>query len=270
MPGQLLQYLPIAGSFLQQGIDWLTGRSNIDRQTAANRRLMQWQHDRNWDLLQDERAYSSPEAQMARLKKAGLNPNLVYGSGGSASGGTPTSKPTGAIPTDVTMPSPVNLPAMIGAYQDFQLKKAQTDQIRASEAMTRAKTVTEAARNVDLIARGKKAGFEASKAEALSKYDYTFAQHAYRKSVQQLQKGALDVSLGYQKRDANLPALEAELKRRTFGKIDAEAENIRLRNIYQRYENQWRSMGFTSHDNVAFRVLVRMLSEQGLVPTDLF
>lgn len=39
----------------------------------------------NWEM---ENLYNSPEAQMQRLKKAGLNPNLVYGNGATAMGGS--------------------------------------------------------------------------------------------------------------------------------------------------------------------------------------
>lgn len=52
-------------------------REMYERQLADSRQ--------NWSM---ENQYNSPEAQMQRLKEAGLNPNLVYGNGANAMGGS--------------------------------------------------------------------------------------------------------------------------------------------------------------------------------------
>lgn len=49
-----------------------------------SKKLAEFQNDinlRNWNL---QNAYNSPQSQMARLKQAGLNPNLVYQNGGAS------------------------------------------------------------------------------------------------------------------------------------------------------------------------------------------
>lgn len=52
------------------------------------------QNEYMYSLMQYQNDYNTPKNQMARLKDAGLNPNLVYGSGGtttlSASGSAPS------------------------------------------------------------------------------------------------------------------------------------------------------------------------------------
>lgn len=58
------------------------GRRDVRREKARinqEKRLWDYQFDRTT-------AYNSPSAQMARLKAAGLNPNLVFGHGGAVSG----------------------------------------------------------------------------------------------------------------------------------------------------------------------------------------
>lgn len=65
---------------------------------ALNRRFAKNQADIAWnrELEQWHRAneYNSPQAQMARLKAAGLNPNMVYGTGTQAAGQSASSAPS--------------------------------------------------------------------------------------------------------------------------------------------------------------------------------
>lgn len=63
------------------------------QQKSANRRLAQFQADANERYLQQQLDYNSPEAQMARFKKAGLNPHLIYGQGNPGNQAAPLSYP---------------------------------------------------------------------------------------------------------------------------------------------------------------------------------
>lgn len=120
-----------AGSGLVNGIfGWIGQRKQrkhenymFDKQVATNRE--------NWSL---ENQYNSPEMQMARLKQAGLNPNLVYNNGANAQGGTiENSNPTVTDQSKAfegfgRMADQMN----IAALYDLKLKQAQTDQLNAS------------------------------------------------------------------------------------------------------------------------------------------
>lgn len=92
------------------GTDYLDGQMQLNQQ----KQILNWQHDNNLAMadkqlqvnqaLQDqaykqnlemwnyENEYNSPTQQMARLRAAGLNPNLVYG-GGNVSGLTTSGAP---------------------------------------------------------------------------------------------------------------------------------------------------------------------------------
>lgn len=61
------------------------------QQGSINKKTREWNEDilamqRQWALddWNMQNAYNSPEMQMARLRSAGLNPNLVYGNGATA------------------------------------------------------------------------------------------------------------------------------------------------------------------------------------------
>lgn len=58
-----------------------------------NKSMAQYQNAENLKQWNRQNAYNDPSAQMARLKAAGLNPNLVYGTPGAANAGNSTSSP---------------------------------------------------------------------------------------------------------------------------------------------------------------------------------
>lgn len=65
----------------------------IAQQTnEANKALAEYSFQQNYNLWKESNDYNSPAAQMKRLEEAGLNPNLVYGSG-SVVGNTSTQTP---------------------------------------------------------------------------------------------------------------------------------------------------------------------------------
>ena len=58
-----------------QGINYLTNREN----NQANREMQQEANQQNVDLWRMQTEYNTPVNQIARLRKANLNPNLIYG-----------------------------------------------------------------------------------------------------------------------------------------------------------------------------------------------
>jgi len=78
-----------------------------------------------------QNAYNRPDAQMERLKEAGLNPNLIYGQG-KATGNTGSAiAPYQATRVDTQKPMPfqstMQAGSALGQYQDFRMKNAQID-----------------------------------------------------------------------------------------------------------------------------------------------
>lgn len=104
-------------------------KSNQDRQNAANRALAEYQYSKDLEMWNRGNRYNSPEEQMSRLKAAGLNPNMVYGSG-SATGNTATNLPKYQAPQMEFNQLPMQLPDAISRFQDFALKNAQIDNLQ--------------------------------------------------------------------------------------------------------------------------------------------
>lgn len=67
-------------------------RRNTDRQIQANWDLANLKYKKDLEQWYRENAYNAPDEQMRRLRNAGLNPNLVYGTG-TVTGNTTTTGP---------------------------------------------------------------------------------------------------------------------------------------------------------------------------------
>lgn len=125
----------------QMAAGLISGSSNIlgvgmdaliqSGQNKEARRYSTYMYDRQRaDALADwnmQNEYNSPQAQMARLKAAGLNPMLVYGSGSQVSA---ASTPRGASeghwqPQRVSVQG--GLQGTMQAFQDTQIRQLQTD-----------------------------------------------------------------------------------------------------------------------------------------------
>lgn len=121
------------GNFLQGHFNRKTQKRNVDKTIAANRELSQYAYQMDLEQWHRQNAYNSPESQMDRYKKAGLNPNLIYGQG---TPGNATSSPDYKAPTEKYEYAPFQMPQMdlsqlIQQYQDVRLKSAQVDNVKA-------------------------------------------------------------------------------------------------------------------------------------------
>ena len=60
---------------------FLGGIGSLVNNILGTAQAMKDQNSAQWDMWNAQNAYNTPVAQMKRLKEAGLNPMLVYGSG---------------------------------------------------------------------------------------------------------------------------------------------------------------------------------------------
>ncbi|WGL31488.1 DNA pilot protein [Dipodfec virus UOA04_Rod_1143] len=88
---------------------------------ATSKKLMQKQYDLNMRQWNAQNEYNLPVNQMQRLEDAGLNPHLVYGSGGaSATASTPSSASQGRYEGGIG----VNMLGDLAAYQSILNQRA--------------------------------------------------------------------------------------------------------------------------------------------------
>lgn len=131
--GPLSAGIGAVGNLVSQLIGNRQEKRNQERQHEYNRELSETQYQRDLEMWNKANEYNSPLEQMDRLKKAGLNPNLVYGNGATATSSAQLPKYQ-SIGQSVSRMPPVDIPGMIGMFQDIQLKNAQ---IGATEAQAK-------------------------------------------------------------------------------------------------------------------------------------
>lgn len=235
-----------------------TQKRNVDKTNAANKALAEYAYARDLEMWNRMNDYNSPEAQMARLKAAGLNPNMIYGQGAGGAGNASQMPKYNAPTVKYDYIPMVDIPAALGMYQDFSMRQAQIDNVKAQTESTRTRTLTEGIRQGVLRLAGEKtqrqldvhmpyeAGILHNKAKASS----TMLESAMKGLAMQDQKLALG-------------RLEQEYKSKQIGLTGIEMEKRAAEAMFAKYKAQWAQMGITTSDNIALRALVRMMSEAG-------
>lgn len=148
--------MPIPIPVIQAGAEQLSQGINAVLQGFQNRRdrrFAQQQYNiQRQDALSDwnmQNEYNSPASQMERLKAAGLNPNLVYGSGVNQVSAQVKSA-TAATPQG-TAPK-FSGSNVVGAYLDAQMRQAQTDNLKVQNTVLMEEAKLKAAQTVATLA----------------------------------------------------------------------------------------------------------------------
>lgn len=214
-----------------------------------------------WNMQNE---YNSPQAQMDRLQKAGLNPNLVYDKGNAI-------QPAGNISTPDVQPGQFRTPeiANIGTnivqgYFDTRIKQAQYDNFKAQNTETVNRAINIAA---DTVLKGKQAGGQELANRLAEMTLFPMAEAAYLDN----DKRRADISFT---NDANAraaalqsPNLEAAMinvARAKFAqrmdkvqmdKMEQEIKNLTSTNEFQKIQNSLAESGVMPGDNLFMRIL---------------
>lgn len=138
----------------------------------------QWQQQENekayqrslnmWNLQNE---YNSPTQQMARIRAAGLNPNLVYGNGvtGNSSGSTPQYEPAkfNAPTMQAYRGWNLGISDAISQFLAYRTAKAQVDNMEAQNNLIRQQTATEATKQANIAASTSRSEFDLNMAKEL-------------------------------------------------------------------------------------------------------
>lgn len=124
-PYQTVPSMSPAGMMVGAGIGKL-----ID--FGSNMILSKYQHDKNMYLWNKQNEYNHPVNQMARLRQAGINPNMAF-MRGTINNVSSNQTPKYQAPS-MSMSEAVPMTAgVLNQYQDYQIKGAQYDNLKAQE-----------------------------------------------------------------------------------------------------------------------------------------
>lgn len=184
----------VIGGLVQAG----SGLIDSFVQSRQNRLARQWnekmyaqQNADNLKFWHMQNEYNSPAAQMARLKSAGLNPNLMYGTGASAG----IASQVKAGDTGSWKPAPLNVGSAVGSgimmYTDLKQKQAQTDLLKTQQEIAKQELDLKSLLTIGQAIKNRSAGFDADQ-----KFRMQAELDGLIKSKLEVMKGQYSIALG--------------------------------------------------------------------------
>lgn len=270
---------------------------------ALNKKQNQKAYEQNLEMWHKQNLYNHPTQQMQRLKEAGLNPNLVYGSGTSTLAGSgPTKQPTQA-----NINTGLDAISKLGQYQNIQLTKAQTDNVQAETANKLTENTNKTLQQAILRKEAEKMGIdieflqavnptraEMLKQQLISEKETTFGkqlenQKNYVLNPMQIQGETLrqrnlqadyelkgkeiklrGEDINFRKKQITNEGLKASLNRldihgkRTENQI--KQENL----FFEKFKNELAKANVTTSDNIAIRGLMHLQEKFGLTDEQMY
>lgn len=179
----------LLGSALGFGSQKKTNKANMELAKYQN----EWQtqenekaYQRNLQMWNLQNEYNSPTQQMARLRTAGLNPNLVYGNGvtGNSSGSTPQYQPADIKRAELSPYRGWNqgLTDAVSNFLAYRSNRAQVENMEAQNSLIRQQTATEATRQANIAASTARSEFDLSQANRLKDVSVSMAEAQMVKS----------------------------------------------------------------------------------------
>lgn len=270
-----------SGANMQAGL--MSQGINIISEMAMNRQMRRW-NEKMYGLqrqhaLQDwamQNEYNHPSSQMARLREAGLNPNLIYGKGADVTAGPIRSSSNQSWNPKAPK---VDLQSLMGSavsgYFDANIKQAQADNLRTQNTvLEEEKRLKQAQVVATLIGAGKtetdwRTGvFDLELKKDLRETSLEAAKQALEKMKAETKYTLTQEETAAVMRQPNLTkALEEiftiRLKRaETQAQIDhirQQIINLKKDEKLKQLDIDLREMGVMPGDPIYFRVLGRLL-----------
>lgn len=233
---------PLIGAAAISSLSGFIGQGIENRK---NMKLARYSYKKDLAQWHRQNAYNSPTQQMARLKAAGLNPNLVYGTG--AVGNTTSGGPSFNTP-EFNLDTKVDPQTTLALYNSIQETKARTNNINQD---TQNKETEGAIKKIEeelIRTNAEKAGIELGVSKETSKYQVEGARLDVEKRLKDL-----DLT------GAQIAKVKSETKLK-----DTQNEIAQQEKILKRFEALWAEKGITKADNIWVRVLSRSMDEAGM------
>lgn len=235
-----LSALPAIG----QGITGLITTAINNREAKRREEDARIANKKQWNRQND---YNHPSAQMARLRQAGLNPNLIYGTSPSSAVGNAEAQAKAQAAQQFEYKNPAT---DIHAYANLQNTEAQTDNLRSQNTVNQQEALLKAAQTMKTAHEGSSA---ATKASIDSELRNTSAQ-LVREELRQSEQKSIQSEIATKVKDKSAQDLIMKIH---YEALNARAtlQGTHLQNKLKYYEAQLNELGLQKDDNFIFRIL---------------
>lgn len=274
--------MPIDGGLLSiagQGLNAITGVFRDNQQFGRDIAMYQLQRAhalKDWNMQNE---YNSPAAQMERYKKAGLNPNLIYGQSN-------TSQPIRTTQADSHPLSRINVDAA-GAYnahiagllatQDIEVKKETANNLREQNTVLQNESLLKKAQVVSTLSSAEKTNLDRLATEFALDLQKELRSTSVDAAKVDLQKKIADTQFTINQDERAAASNTSSLKeaaerilqmRAQRANTEAQRDEIRARiknmgtdNTLRELELQLRREGVNPNDPIWWRSLNRILQD---------
>lgn len=255
--------MPIAAPVVAAAAQVAASGINAYATGKMNRKTRKWsegmaQQSRKW-ALEDQAAmneYNDPSSQMERLRKAGLNPALVYGNGATTEAAPirsteqPDWKPE-------TPDYGSGISNSIAAYVDTKQKEAQTNNLRAQNTVLQQEAILKAATTANVASQTATGQFDLAQKNRLADISAQAAEANLRKINQ-------DIDLSMSKNDRETALASSSIQEAAARILQTRAQTA---NTKAEKEAILRRIEGLKKDNQLKQLDIN-LREKGINPSD--
>lgn len=221
---------------------------NTNKTNKANKALAEYSYSKDLEMWNRQNEYNSPTSQMERYRSAGLNPNLIYGSG-TASAGNASTLPKYNAPSMQYHYEAPNVAPAIGTYMDLKAKNAQIQSINEDITAKRLQNQVTTATLYDAITTKKwlpklaeQNFYTGQLNQSIKGSEAEYAQQYYKgRGESELAKGSFMARMLEQQLKNSIMA--NSLQGKTLEKYSADVAGTNLKNEYQSTLNKWYNKG---------------------------
>ncbi len=266
--------LPIA-PLIAAGSQLAGGVINSISQGSQNRRSRNFareqyarERDDNLEFWRMQNSYNDPSQQVSRLKKAGLNPALMYGGSASGASGLAGSvkAPSAQRPTFQSSRPGDSLSgaglAYINSIYDLELKQAQTNNLKSQNDVLVQDASLRAAQTANTLQATRRSRFDLGLASELR----STSAEAARENLRRMRTGT-DISL---RQDERAAAMNASNLREAVQRVlnmreqnqqtRAATANLRKDGTLKQYEIELRKLGISPQSPWWTQIVARLVN----------
>lgn len=188
MPLPIAAIIAAGSTLAGQGINAMSQSSMNKKTRKWNEKMYQTQRADALSDYQMQNQYNHPSSQMARLREAGLNPNLVYGNGADAQGGTVRQS---SVESWNPKAPELDLGAAAGAgistYYQTQMQQATIDNLRVQNTVLEQEKLLKAAQTLGILATKDATQFDTGLKQEIKEYTVANAKAGVEKTEAEVQ-----------------------------------------------------------------------------------